>query len=373
MEKNKIKEKDKIKEKRMMPRGQRNSLLMVSVLGLLVAGFGIYRILSPTAIESDEALYNYYMAVSSDYKVYLKPNKLYPQTYLEENFVYPKSLFDKLAINFRADFIGSAEEASEITADYSIAVKVRGFQTKNDEKKIVYEHSFPLRSESGLSFDQKAEITESVSLLLSEYENFANEANEILMASPSNEAEVAFSGHFKVENRYGEKEEAFDYRFPLPLGQNLFTIDKPSQIDQNGAITQKDVQTLHTGRYWLVLPVGAIILFLALAVHVVFATRLPEGEELDRLEFKKILRKYGSRIVRVDKSAHIKETAHLQIHDMESLVKISDQCNTPIFYFIGEGNLPQKNCLFIPQEEMAYIYYIQPALQSHKEHLLPRG
>lgn len=72
----------------------------------------------------------------------------------------------------------------------------------------------------------------------------------------------------------------------------------------------------------------------------------PTEEEIREKHFKSIIRKHGNRIVKASESISMHYKTKLIITDMESMVKISDQCNIPIF-ILDEGGMPKENSLFL--------------------------
>lgn len=288
----------------------------------------------------------------------LKPNELYPEMFMEENMIYPKSIFDRLSVNFHAEFSGTSDTGSDITADYAVQVKVRGFQIKGEEKKTVYEKTFPLSVQSGLKFSKAAYISEEISVDFSQYENYINNVEAIINADPSSEAQLIFTGNFKAETEFGNKEELFTYSIPLPLFENLFTIDKPAAVETTGSITKTEVTEISSEKSLLIIPGAVIFIMLLFIIYIALWGVLPTEEESRALRFKSIMRKHGSRIVRVTRSIGQTCETELIIKDIEGMVKISDEYNIPIFYIPDENGMPEENSMFIPGRGICYIYHI---------------
>lgn len=275
---------------------------------------------------------------------------------MEENMIYPKSLFSWLKVNFYAEFIGRGQGA--IVADYQVDVRVRGFQVKGEEKKYIYEKTFPLLPQTRKNLSNEAYISQVIYLNFDEYENYIRDAESILIANPSSEGVLIFSGNFSVDTDFGQRQEDFNYSIPLPLSDNLFTIDKPASIERTGAITDTVIREVSPNKLVLIIPILLIILMVLLIIYSLYFTAPPDEDQIQELKFKSILRKYGSRIVRVSESVSIDYSRKMIIKDMDSMVKISDQYNIPIFYILDIRGRPKDYCFFIPQEEISYIYYI---------------
>ena len=340
----------------MVTRTKKTALVVTAIIIIFLCGFAIYKILTPSIEEEEVTEYSYTMSVDSDYKVYLNKNELYSGAFMEEGMVYPKSIFSWLEVNFYAEFSGS--EKSDISLDYDVEVMVRGYQIKSEEKKIIYEKNFPLLAQSGLNFSDEAYIYQPVHLNFNEYEDYIHNAEMILMASPSSEAVLIFSGNFRAETEFGEIEEKFSHSMPLPLSQSLFTIDKPQPIKKEGSVTDIQVKEQPMENSMVILPVALIFIMVLLIGCTLLLTVLPDEDKIRELKFKSIMRKHGSRMVRVREPVDISNNIRMVISDMESMIKISDQLNIPIFYMADTDGVPWDDGFFIPGEEVCYIYYI---------------
>lgn len=344
----------------MVTRTKKIVIAATAIIIILLCGFAIYKILTPQAKEEEFTEYSYAMHADSDYKVHLNENELYSVDLMEENMVYPKSIFGWLEVNLYAEFSGTKK--SDIIADYDVQVVVRGYQTKLEEKKVIYEKSFPLLAQSGLRFLDEAQIRQSVHLNFNEYEDYIHGAEAVLMASPSSEAELIFSGNFKAGTQFGEVTEGFNYSIPLPLSQGLFTIDKPQPVNKEGSITDTHITENAVEKSMIILPAAVIFIMLMLIGYTLLLTVPPDEDKIKELNFKSIMRKYGSRMVRVGETVDMSDKTRMVISDMGSMIKISDQLNIPIFYTLGTDGTPFDGSFFIPREEVCYILCKQAKL-----------
>jgi hypothetical protein len=332
--------------------------LCAAIIVICLSAFAVFKILSPEIKEEQVTLYSYSMTVGGDYKVYLKANEIYNEMYMGEKMIYPKSIFDKLSVNFSAKFSGSSGTVSDIKADYSIEVLVRGFQMKGEEKRILYEKTFPLFEQAGMKYRNIATISREISLDFTQYESYINNVKSIISADPNSEALLMFSGNFKAETEFGEKEEQFTYAIALPLFESLFTIDKPAAVEKTGSITEMEVIKTYAEKILLIIPGSVIFIMLLLIVYMMIYTIPPTDEEKLVLRFKSIMRKHGSRVVRLSRFLGSSWETILVIKDIEGMIKISDECNIPIFYIPDEKGMPEEYSMFIPGKDICYTYYI---------------
>lgn len=323
-----------------------------------MSAFSIFKILTPKTEEEVTTLFRYKMTAGADYKVLLKENEIYKEMYMVENMIYPKSIFDKLSVNFFAEFIGSGHTESNIRLDYAIDVIVRGFQMKGDNKRIVYEKTFPIVKHYNWLYENKALMNEEILLDFIEYEDYINNVKSILNADPSSEALLVFKGKFTAKTEFGNKEEEFAYSIRLPLFESLFTIDKPASVEKTDSITQVEFVDISLNKYLLFIPGTIIFIMVLLITYITLFTIPPTEEEKLILKFKSIMRKHGSRIVRVSRFVGTPWETVLVINDIEGMIKISDEYNIPIFYVPDESGMPEENSMFIPTNDISYIYYL---------------
>lgn len=324
---------------------------------ILLSGFSIFKILSPKTEEEQITLYSYSMTVDSGYKVYLKENEIYSDMIMEENMIYPQSIFDKLEINFYSKFLILDSEA-DIETDYSIDIVVRGYQIIKDEKKIAYEKKFPIVAKANIKSSNEANISEKTLIDLNEYEAYVSNVETVINANPNREAEIIFSGNFKAETEFEDKEEVFTYSIPLPLFDKLFVINKPAPIEKFDSIKKTEIKEIEIEKSMLIVPIAVIIITLLLFIYVLFFTVAPTKDEMRILKFKGIIRKYGSRIVKVSQAIGCYYETTIIITDIESMIKICDEQNLPILYIPNKEGMPEEDTMFILGKDIQYMYYI---------------
>lgn len=339
---------------------KKRMILTILTILIFLSVIYIYQLLSPELKEEESSLYSYHLNAGSSYQVLLKENNIFEERILDEGKIYPVKLFDKLQVYFYAEFLSCFDDSSvvesNITADYVIEVKVTGYQTVKDEKISIYEKKFPISEESHLTFENDAFISKEVSLDFVGYENYLNNIKLALAADPYNDAELIFRGNFYAETKEGNKEEKFTYSIPLPLYENLFTIDKPSSIEKTGSITKTTTVEEPVSIPLLIIPIALIIISFLLTIYILMFTVPPNKEEELVSHFKHIMRKHGSRIVAINSFVNVSLDTVFEIEDIEGMIKISDEYNIPIFYISDEDDMPEGNKMFIPTKDICYIY-----------------
>ena len=333
-------------------------VLVASIIIICISIFAIYSMLSPKTEKEQITLYKYLIDGGSSYQVHIQENQLYEGTTMEEGVVYPRNIFEKLQVNFYAEFLGLSDTNADISAAYSIDVKVRGVQNLKEETTILYEKVFPISEKTGLSFKNEGSIGEEVDITFDQYEAFIEGVATEVLSDHSSEAELVFSGIFTVETQYGSKEEEFIYSIPLPLYSNVFIIDKPADIETSGTITQTQELGKSVEIPLIIICLVVILAMILFIIYILKFTLPPTEAESLIIEFKTIIRKYGSRIVRGNKGSNLTYEIAFEINNIDGMVKISDEYNIPIFYIADEKGFPEENKLFIPAKDICYTYYL---------------
>ncbi len=324
-----------------------------AVILLTAAGYGLFRNLTPKVVSEKDILYSYTMAVDSGYKVSLVENELYPEKVLGEDRVYARSLIDHLSIKFTAEYIGSKTAA--ISGNYSAAVVVEGYQLVGDSRKVIYEKNFPLTENKVIKGADSVKIAEEVTVDINEYKAFADKADQILNAKPGREARVLFSGVILAKTEQGEINEPFMYSILLPLTNDLFSITKQAPITKADVIAETREIVMEPAAASFILPVTSLLIALAAIAALVFLTRPPTTEESYCSAFKGIMRKHGSRMVRLESLAAGPGDVQVTVADLDSLIKIADELQRPVCYALDEEGLPAAGLLYVPDGQRRYM------------------
>jgi len=347
----------KLMKKIIMKRITRLALLTAAVILLAGTGYAALMALKPSITTERTILYSYSLSAGGSYEALLIENELYPERVLGEDRIYSRNLIDRLNITFTADYSGN--QPSSISGNYSIAVTVQGYQSSNDIRRVIYEHSFPLVENKPIQGENSVEISDTVSLDLSEYKYFADKAEQILNARPERSGKIIFSGVFLAQTEYGEVEEPFSYLIDLPLSSELFSITKEAPISKTDIIAEENDAELRSSLTSAILPLSGSLIILAAILVLIFFTRLPTEEEQYVLNFKAILRKHGSRMAKLNNLPPITVDTQVEIADLASLIKISDERQRPVCYSLNGEGLPVDGLLYVPDDGVHYMLYLK--------------
>lgn len=324
---------------------------------LLTAAGGIFLMQNKTTEQQEErTLYSYQVTADSSYRVHLLPNELFAEEWLPEGKAYSEKLTDDIEIALKADLVGSKEVL--IHGNYQIGAVIEGYQSGADARKTVYEKQFPLKEGTlPQTASHQASMAETVSLDLKEYRTYVDQAELALGGSTSREFTLRFEGTFVVETGEKTEEKHFSYRMPVALGMgnSFFSIDKPKAAVEEGKITEIVSVEIRPSAAKLFLAFGMMVTGIAVIVFAIAGTRLPEADEEWCMRMSGIIRKYGSRMVRLQTLPELKEKNQVSLESIESMILMAEEIRQPVFCSLDEKGLPKEGLFYVPDRERIYL------------------
>ncbi len=348
------------RKKAVFPRQRRKAWAVAGGMILLLAAVGLVLCLLPAKDSVENTLYSYQVTTDSAYRVHLIPNELYGSEWLEEEKVYPEALSDSIEFHLKAFLQGDGPAV--VAGSYQVTAILEGYQSSTEGSQSVYEKQFLLKDGkiSGTD-DGQAAVDETFQIQLSQYRQLAEQADQILQTKVARAFTLSFTGTFTMDTSFGQKQQDFTYQITLPIGSGtaLYEITKPDPVSKEGKITEtRQVdRPVNTGRILLLSLAGTAGLFLLLFPF--FFTRLPNEEETWRAEMKRIIRKYGARMTRLEQLPDLGRKECVHVADIDSMVSMAEEIRRPLFYCPDEEQLPRDGVFCISGPEQLYLLEIK--------------
>lgn len=357
-EKKKNEKKKSEKHKIVIEKQLRNILLVADVFLCIAGIWGLVHYLQREVEQVERPLYTYELQVDGKYQIHLKANSLFPEGILEEGRSYPKTLAEQIAVSFSARVKG--DDSAQLDAIYTVEGVVLGYQDGQEGRDILYEKSIPLiaetqQQESGSVLD----ITEVVTVDLEPLYAITKQASETLRFTPAVELQIRFAGTISVDTEHGKDQKEFSYQIIVPLGTELFTVDKTEDIKESGKISKTEEVVAPVAGRQIVLAVIAVVAAVGVAVVLLGWTQDISDQERHRRQFQKILQQHKSRMVVFGESCPSFTGTVYPVRDMESLVKVSDDLQRPICFHMNEDKMPDRDTLYISTEDCSYVFILQ--------------
>ena len=333
---------------------------IVGALLVLTSAAGLVFTLTPKTETVSNVLYSYQVKADASYRVHLLPNTLYESEWMDQGAVYAEALTDYIEFHLSASFIGS--EPSGTKGTYQVAVIVEGYQGAAENRQSVYRTEFPLSNgDFPASATGKMAMEEVLNIQLEPYRTYAQQAQETLQSSVSNQCTLSLTGTFQADTPYGGKTQDFACLIPLPLGSgtSLYQIALPGPLIRGGEITDKQEVTLPIPVLQAVMAGTAGVAGLSLLVFLLFFTRRPGQEEALRMQAKEIMRKYGSRMSRVKELPDLEGASCVHLADMDSLITLAEELRLPLLYCQDEAQLPRDGLFYSFNSETVYLFELR--------------
>ena len=278
----------------------------------------------------DARIVNYQDSGSIDYKVYLKPNEFYEQSYLGKNMVYVSGLINTVNIDFNYQFL--LDEITDMTFSYTIMGKL---QISDDSgANVYYSKDYVLLGSKQAVVEKKNvyNIKESIAVPYEKYNDLANK----FKSSYGIDAASNFIITLKLNKVINDLNlnESNEMTVTIPLSQRAITIKSDSSgMNNNRSITSESTVSLDNKVYIgiavisFIVSVAMLLKFLELVVAY-----FGKKSEYDRY-LDKIFKAYDRLIVETKTMPRFDDKNIIKIQKFEELLDARDTLKQPIMYF----------------------------------------
>lgn len=344
------------KKKTALSKGKKWACIMSGGISFAVAVLCGVCFLHPKTVSAEQTDYSCHMEAGVSYRVKIFPNALYEGEWMEEGRLYSSALTDYIEVKFQASATGSGPAA--VSGDYTVTGVLEGYQEAKDSKKTIYEQKFPLKS--GTVSDNgsgSGSIEDTLKIRRSVYQQAVDQAESILGTPTSKQFYLLFEGNFLSETEYGSLEKPFSVSLAIPVDKNssLFEISKPDPWADEGTITSNVQVTEKPGTIPAVFTALWAVISVAFLLWAAVGTRLPDEEEKYTAYLKTVMRKYGSRLIRMERLYIPEPETCLEVSGINELIMISEELHRPVCYCADENGLPEAGFLYIKEAENCYL------------------
>lgn len=328
-----------VKKKRLSVKKWIMFLVLPSIIFVMFGVFCIFNSLSQN-VDNNIA---YSEVGDADYKVYLKDNNYYEESFLGKDMQYIASLIS--TINTRFNYEMHAEKNLDFNYSYKIIGTLR-ITDKTDKEKVLYNKDYILKEETSQSLvDNSFKIMEDVDIDYDKYNSYANAFRRDY--SLTSNADLIVKMVINVDGKYKEladkinKENSLEIAIPLSE-QTIDITMNSNKINQNGHLdTNKEMQIdnvvlLIAGICLLLL--GLVGIFIAIYIYIERYSNDPYEKALH-----KILKNYDTYIVKAKNNFSENENI-IRVSSFEELIDAQQIEKTPILFFEVE---PGKKSYFV--------------------------
>ena len=307
----------------------------------------------------DEKVVNYRENGSLDYKVYLKPNEFYEQSYLGRDMLYVASLIKNINLDFNYQFMIS--EAKDLDFNYSIVANLK--ITDQSESNVYYQKEYTLlnQKQANLKASNQYALSESISIDYDYYNQIANN----FKSSYGVDGVSSLTVYLKINKNVTENETSIlnngnSMSVKIPLSQKAINIS----FDDNGINTSNNIVTKKSVVFNNVLfAILAVVFFIGAVAALLrtlelLALLFPKKSNYDK-QVDKILKEYDRLIVETPTVPDLTDKNIIKIKRFEELLDARDNLKLPIMYHNLTNH--QKCYFYIRQENTIYLMTLKAA------------
>ncbi|MGI5921325.1 MAG: DUF5305 family protein [Syntrophomonadaceae bacterium] len=349
----------------IMKKNTRRGLIALLVLLIMVfGGLAVWWFIQPTQEAKKVPVYTCKQEAQLNYQVFVAPNNFFPQPVIGPGQAYLTSLTQYIETTLNYNL--SANTPVNISGQYQVDAVLTGYILKEKEgggamereRVKVWEKLWPLHPPTPFAGqDSKLEMQQVVPVNIKGFADFADQVSqELKFAADVVELTVNYSVLGGATTPQGEIREPINVTMVIPVDSSYYTVggmltnQKEKSIDTT---RMQAVPGVKTARMGYAIAAGVLVLLLLLVVLKTSA----EIEDPEEKKLRKIIKKYGDRIVTgFSWVPAISESNLISLNSFDDLVKVADEVDQPIFYDDGpEG----KHSFYVINAPLIYHYSLE--------------
>ncbi|WP_352420630.1 DUF5305 domain-containing protein [Proteiniborus sp.] len=346
-----------------------NKKLKIGLISILVLSVGFISFLLfkevnyPVIEEQKIPLYSYNNKSTVNYKIFLKPNMLYPTNSLDEGMIYLTEFVDYIKTTFNYEFSG--DRAVNIEGTYDIVAKVQGFNMEKEQVMSIWEKNYTLVSQKNFNINDRTKaIKEEINISLDQYNDFVKQITEATKINCQTNLNVIMNINLKGSIDNNQIEESISPSIVIPLNTNMFQISGNTNIEKPGAIEETKQVQLPVNKnqvmfYGIIL--GVLVIVLALLIFFTEAIIVVK-DPYEKL-LKQIFKKHGDRLVALNSNPAVTLEGAVMVKSIDDLVRIADEVGKPIMYKY-RPDYKEINKFYVTNEEEIYILDLNSMLNA---------
>lgn len=332
-------------------------IILVAALFAAAAFFLVRALARPGVVEQKVPLYTYSQQARVNYRVYLKPNSLYPEAALDAGNVYITNFVEKINTDFTYKFSG--ERAAEVKGEYDVVAVVEATAGKDNKK--VWQREFVLLPRTGFAGkDQVVSVQREIQLGLPDYLNFVS---KVVKDSELTPEEVNLTVRWNVEveaaTDSGPVKENIASSMVIPISHKAFEVGGELTKEKPGAInTVRQLPAKVDRKFVAASGTAAGLCAVVLLLLLLFTSG--SAAETDPLQRKinQLLKKHGDRLAVIDGELPGTFENVIPVKSVDDLVRIADELSKPVMYkpFSGHGEIP---AFYVFDEPKIFIFELK--------------
>lgn len=323
----------RIKEKiKNMYFSYKQRVILYSVLFIFLLCLGLLFLYKTIDIKREKVI-AYNEIGTLDYKVYLKENDFYQESYLEENMYYIASLIKNIDIDLNYNF--EIDTNVDMSFDYDIIGKLVILEGQNKNK--LYEREYELKTvEAATRENQKNNnIHDTLSIDYDYYNDLANKFKSTYGIDAASQLEIYININKNISKEKDiDLKESKQMVMTIPLTQKTLDI----KIDDTGIKNSNQMISKSKISFSNIIFGILFIIDFPILIYVLFKLMLlllilkPKYSKYDKY-IKKLLNEYDRLIVETPTEPILENKSIIKINKFEELLDVRDNIKRPIMHY----------------------------------------
>ena len=336
-----------------------NMRLLLNIVGVL--SFAILAIILFIFSISIKARSNvlYKQTSNLDYKVYLKENDYFNESYLSGDMQYIASLINDIGVDFNYNF--SANQNINYKYTYYVNADVLVTDTQ-DESKIIYSKSNKITEPNTVVNNNSNgfSINENVKVNYQEYNDIVKSFKSSYGISAN--SKLVLSLLIEIEDEKGNKIRTLNssdtMKITIPLTEQMINIemDYKEVNNSNNAKIYKDFSI--SNKITFIISILSFIISLAFLIRLlIFVKKTTAKKTIYDITLAKILREYDRVIVNSKKIVDLDNNNVIDVNNFSELLDVRDNLEKPIIF--SELHKGQKSIFIVKTPNETYRYILK--------------
>ena len=314
----------------------------------MISIYLVYRYFD-TKTKLDEVI-NYSEDGNIDYKVSLKENDYYDDSYVEDNKIYIASLIDKVEIDFKYDFEIDRDIDCVFTYDiYSELIIKDG----TSDREYIHKKYNVLSNVEDIKNIKQYDFTKHVSIDYDYYNMLASKFKGDYGIDTESYLRVMFV--LKKDNQSIALNDSSMF-VDIPLSERAISINSsPIGLNNYNQLVDSTDDNVDGFNYIIILLVIVLMMVVDLFLLV---GRVYQKKSKYQKQIAKLLREYDRMIVEVSNAPDLDDKERIiRIKEFKELLDARDNLKLPIMYFERIRN--KEALFFIDNSEHLYLYVVK--------------
>ena len=345
--------------------GYYQRILILVVMFIITLVLSICFVLLSFSIN-EEKVVKYKETSEIDYKVYLKENSFYEDTYLEKDMSYISTLIETINTTFNYNF--SIDQKNDVTFKYNIIGKLIIMDSTGDN--VFFEKQYLLLEDKELTIidSNRCLINENININYGYYNNIANDFRNKFGISTTSDFVVTMNivGETKDNKVNLGKGQAMSLTIPLSQREVKIKLSTNTQNINESVVEDSFIKI--ENYFFLLVAIVIFIVSITLLVKLLKKVIIINNTKSKYDKYiERILKEYDRFIANTKIGPIVNDGDKvIKLNDFQELLDVRDSLKVPINYY---NIVSHHKCIFYLNKDNLIYQYCVKAVDLENENI----